>query len=55
MLEHGQTCIEVFEALPIQPDNRHPRMIISYSSGFCKRVDRKMDRFFKDANFQKQE
>jgi len=37
MLEHDKTCIEVFRAHPIQPDNRHPGIIIAQFFGFCKR------------------
>lgn len=36
MLEHDKTCIEVFQALPIQPDNRRPGIIITQFFGFCK-------------------
>ena len=36
MLEHDKTCIEVFRAHPIQPDNRHPIKIIADNSRVYK-------------------
>ena len=51
MLEHDKTCIEVFRAHPIQPDNRHPRNIITQFSSFCKGISDKSIGFFEYANF----
>ena len=51
MLEHDKTCIEVFKAHPIQPDNRHPRNIITQFFVFCKGISDKSIGFFEYANF----